>query len=185
MSALRIDNSIQQKFKHDNPPVPLSGGSTAAIFGDRLIFSNRLSKSIAFQQTSVLKLLAAGVQSLFVMIKNQKRCKLPPPPHLFGSLHRAPSCKFFNSQTCFQGTKKTDKLSRRPPETQTRDSGTMRMPKSPYEMFVAILSIRKPCFKSPWRPYVDSKLDKKQYFVQYHVRLKSKSIAPILKKMGS
>ena len=48
---------------------------------NRLLFSNPLSKSVAFQQSSVLKLLFAGLQSLLLMLEWLKiPGDLPPPP---------------------------------------------------------------------------------------------------------
>ena len=60
------DFTMQEKPSWEIPGPPC-GRTTAARLGYHSLFSNHLSKSVAFQQSSVPKLLVAGLQSLFVM----------------------------------------------------------------------------------------------------------------------
>ena len=79
-------------IQKENTTKGKSAGPTAercqtAGFENRLLLSNHRSKPFAFQQSSVLKLLVAGLQSLFVMLQGrQKRGRVPRPPHLYQGL---------------------------------------------------------------------------------------------------
>ena len=70
---------------------PLCGGTTAADLGDRLVFKSLLSKSVAFQKSSVPKLLVEGLH---------KSPRHHPSCFGFGF-----SCKSINFQSCLQAPK--------------------------------------------------------------------------------
>ena len=70
---------------------PRCGGITAAEAGNSLFFSRHLSKSVAFQQSSVPKLLVARPQSL--LLKHATS----------GTLDPVPFRKSTNFQACFRG----------------------------------------------------------------------------------
>ena len=57
-------------------------GHPAADFQDCVLFSSHLSKSVALQQSSVPKLLVAGLLTQFAMLEGPRiPCDLPPAPH--------------------------------------------------------------------------------------------------------
>ena len=81
-------------------------GHPAVDVGHRLLLSSHLSKSISFQQASVLKLLVAGLQSMSVMLQGLQG------PKILGDLQPQPSSNGFGSRlkttnvhACFQSQK--------------------------------------------------------------------------------
>ena len=102
---------------------PSLEGHLAAGFGYHLLFCSHLSKPVAFQQSSVQKLLVASLHSLFVMLWGPEvQSNLPRPPAQLRIRHTTENTSIFEPCSSAAKVRKRKKSTREALYTTGREN---------------------------------------------------------------